>query len=87
MLDLEFDLEAEPRHDPRSVAGQAGISSVAGSRILRLAARIAPFVRSAVESAGSLHPVNGPAFAEAIGGIAVRRAGQDVASVGWTGRR
>jgi hypothetical protein len=69
------------------VADQAGISSVARSRILRLAARIASFLRSVIENAGSLHPVNGAALPEAIGRVAVRRAGQDVADARLIGRR
>src|ERR1700738_1357469 len=57
------------------VVDKAGTWSVARSRILRVAARIAPFVRSVIENGGSLHPVDGAALPEAIGGIAVRRAG------------
>lgn len=65
----------------------AEISSVARSRILRLAARIAAFVRSAVESAGSLRPLNGAALKEAIAWVAGHRTRQHIACAGWIGRR
>src|ERR1700730_8364623 len=69
------------------VTVQAGISSVTRPRILRVAARIAPLVRSVIESAGSHHLVDGAALPEAIAWGADHRTRQHIADAGWTGRR
>ena len=53
---------------------------------MRIAAPIAAFVRSVKERGRIFHPVHGAAFDQAIGGIAVRRAGQHVVAKDIAGR-